>query len=66
MPGALKTLEGYYLINGDLEKMRGERRLKISFVDLADNRNRFEFLETVAQNRGFNLRIFSDSDKANT
>ena len=64
MTGTLGTANRFYLVEDGFKKLRGPKRLKISIVDIEDNRSRFEFFETVARNRGFNLRIFANADKA--
>jgi len=64
MTGQLKTFDVYDLGTGALKGLRRPGRLKVSVVDLEDNRGRFGFFETVVQNQGFNLRFFSDADEA--
>ena len=37
---------------------------KAAIVDREDVRPRYKFLETVADNRGYNLRVFEDTTEA--
>ena len=64
MTGQLKVFDVYDLGTGAFKGLRRPGRLKVSVVDLEDNRDRFGFFETVVQNQGFNLRFFSDADEA--
>ncbi len=64
MTGKLSTIDAYNLGTEELEKFRRTGEVKVSIIDLEDNRERFQFMENVATNMGLNLRIFSDVDKA--
>lgn len=37
---------------------------RVAIVDLKDFSDSFRFFETVARNRGYNLRLFGDADEA--
>ena len=46
------------------ELLRNRAGLRVAILDLAENRERFEFFDTVASNRGLNLRFFDEIEKA--
>jgi hypothetical protein len=63
--GALSTMEGFELPTEHFQKIRDQRILqKAAIVDRKENEERFRFFQTVAENRGFNLRVFTDVDEA--
>ena len=65
MTGELNTLDSYKLGTKDLSELwHTIGRPKVSVIDLEANRERFEFMENVAVNKGVNLSIFTDVDKA--
>lgn len=64
MNGTLATTDAYSLGTKYLKEFRRPGRLKVSILDAESNQYRFRFLETVARNQGFNLRIFSNIDEA--
>lgn len=65
MIGRLEFHESYQIGTKDLQKLRrAGRKTQVSIIDREENRPRFEFLETVARNRLFNIRIFSNDDEA--
>lgn len=60
--GRLSTLDSLNLIRKEFVKIRWKGIEKAAIVDLATGKGRF--LETAAQNRGFNLRIYAEENKA--
>ena len=65
LEGRLGTLDAYDLPTKYFPKLRDEGVLtKAAIVDLKEFENSYRFLETVAANRGYNLRIFGDIDEA--
>ncbi len=64
MVGGLGTIAAYKLGSDDIQEFRRPGQLKLSIIDLKENRERFDFFENVAVNAGLNLRIFADVDKA--
>lgn len=65
MGGKLSTLETFKLVMLCFARLRDWRVLrKAAIVDREDARPRYKFLETVADNRGYNLRIFEDTAEA--
>jgi hypothetical protein len=65
LKGLLKTVEAHDLPDKYFPKMRDSSVItRFVIVDRKESRENDRFFENVAVNRGFNLRIFSDSDKA--
>lgn len=65
MTGGLDTLETYEVAGHELPGHEGVRRiLRSAILDLPENIERIRFFETVAINRGLNVRIFADEDQA--
>ena len=65
MKGMLSTWQALKLVTTGFSTLRDVRILhKAAIVDLAENRERYRFLETVANNRGYNLRVFENTDEA--
>ena len=65
LEGLLKTTEAYDLPDKYFPKMSAFSVItRFVIVDRKESRENDRFFENVAVNRGFNLRIFSDSDKA--
>ncbi len=65
MEGKLSTWETFRLVVSCFSQVRNWHVLrKAAIVDRQENRDRSRFLETVADNRGFNLRIFEDTAEA--
>jgi len=65
MGGKLTIWETFKLVTSCFAKLRDWRVLrKAAIVDREDARPRYKFLETVADNRGYNLRIFEDTTEA--
>lgn len=67
LEGRLSTIEGYEISNQHFPKMRDSSKIThgaIVDIDLKEYEDSYRFFETVAVNRGFMLRIFSDPDQA--
>ncbi len=65
MGGKLSILETFRLVTSCFLRLRNWHVLrKAAIVDREDVRPRYKFLETVADNRGYNLRIFEDTAEA--
>ena len=65
MRGKLSIWETFKLVTSCFAKFRGWRVLrKAAIVDREDARPRYKFMETVADNRGYNLRFFEDAAEA--
>lgn len=61
MEGELTTMESYKLSAQHLPAMRNLSVLThVAVIDCEENRERYTFLETVAVNRGLNIRYFTD------
>jgi hypothetical protein len=65
MSGALDTLETFEFAGHELPRREAVRRLlRSAILDRPENIERIRFFETVAVNRGLNVKIFADEDKA--
>jgi hypothetical protein len=65
MSGGLDTLETYEVAGHELPKQRNVRRfLRSAILDHPENIERIRFFETVAVNRGLNVRVFADEENA--
>ena len=65
MGGKLSIWETFKLVTSCFAKFRNWRVLrKAAIVDREDARPRYKFMETVADNRGYNLRFFEDTAEA--
>lgn len=65
LTGRLSTLNAYEVPSVEFPKLKRPGLLKKAvIVDVEEFKDSFRFFETVARNRGFNLRIFGDIDKA--
>ena len=65
LSGRLPQLEAYDVASIDYPKLRRRGALeRVSIVDLTGFEDSIRFFETVACNRGFNLRIFGNVDDA--
>lgn len=64
LDGRLGVLDSYLLVTEVFQNIRGKGIRKAAIVDEQINTLREWFLETVARNRGFNIRIFNDKEKA--
>jgi len=65
MGGKLTIWESFKLVTSCFAKVKDWRVLrKAAIVDRADARPRYKFMETAADNRGYNLRFFEDTADA--
>jgi hypothetical protein len=64
LKGRLGILDSYLVVQDVFSKLRGKGLRKAAIVDEQGPAIREWFLETVARNRGFNVRIFTDQEDA--
>lgn len=65
MTGGLDTLETYDVAGHELPGHEDVRRvLRSAILDLPENIERIRFFETVAVNRGLNVRVFAAEEPA--
>jgi hypothetical protein len=65
MSGGLDTLETYDVAGRELPRQKAVRRvLRSAILDRPENIERIRFFETVAVNRGLNVRVFADEAPA--
>jgi hypothetical protein len=65
MSGGLDTLETFEVAGHELPGREAVRRILRSVIlDRPENIERIRFFETVAVNRGLNVKIFADEDQA--
>lgn len=64
LEGFLKVYDSHYIVTQDFPKLRNKGIKKVVIVDRAVPGIREWFMETVAVNRGFNLRVFADRKAA--
>lgn len=64
LEGRLGVFDSYYLVTKDYQRLRGKGILKAAIVDRPLLLMRDWFLETVSQNRGFNLKIYDNPKNA--
>jgi hypothetical protein len=65
LEGRLPTMDTFDLVDRHFPKIRDRRVIThASIIDLKEFERGYKFLEDLAANRGFNLRIFSDPDDA--
>lgn len=65
MAGGLDTLETFEIAGHAIPKQTAARNLVRSVIlDLTENIERIRFFETVAVNRGFNVKVFDDEERA--
>ncbi len=65
LEGRLKTIEAHEIPDRHFPKMRDPNVItRAALIDLKEFEHSYGFFETVAVNRGFMLRIFSDPDEA--
>jgi hypothetical protein len=64
LEGWLSTLESYTVASKELEQLRWKGLSKAAIVDRPRDTGPFPFFETVARNRGLNLMMFREVDKA--
>jgi hypothetical protein len=62
--GRLSVLDIYVLVTELFQNLRGKGIRQAAIVDKPQSAAREWFLETVAVNRGFNLRIFPEVEEA--
>jgi hypothetical protein len=64
LEGRLGVFDSYLIVTEVFQKLRGKGIQKAAIVDEQASPLHRWFLETVAVNRGFNLRILTDQQKA--
>lgn len=65
MSGGLDTLETFEVAGQELPRRKAVRRvLRSAILDRQENIERIRFFETVAINRGLNVKVFADEDLA--
>jgi hypothetical protein len=64
MQGQLSILDSYLVVTQVFEKLRRGPLHKAAIVDVQISSRRGWFIETVARNRGFNIRVFADPEQA--
>jgi hypothetical protein len=65
MAGRLKVFESFQIVIDEFPALRKRGILRrVAIMDRAENLQRINFFETVARNRGFNLRAFADRNDA--
>ncbi len=65
MHGGLDTVETFEVAGHAIPTQTDARGLVCSAIlDLTENIERIRFFETVAVNRGFNVKVFDDEDQA--
>jgi hypothetical protein len=62
--GRLGAFDSLYVVRDEFAKYRGKGIRKAALVDREAQGTRRWFFETVAQNRGFNLRMFNEVEEA--
>ncbi len=60
LEGRLGVVDSYSIVTEDFQRIRGKGIVKAAIVDRPLPKLREWFFETVARNRGFNLRIFEN------
>ena len=65
LEGRLRSIDSYELFSRHAPKIRDLNIItRNAIVDLEEFGSSYNFLETVAVNRGFNSRVFTDLDEA--
>ncbi len=65
LEGRLRTMEAHAIPDQHFPKMQNRHVIThAALIDLREFEHSYRFFETVAVNRGFMLRIFSDPDEA--
>jgi hypothetical protein len=65
LEGQLKMMEAYDVVDQHFPKMRDRSIIThAAIVDSREPKGGRSFFETIAVNRGFALRVFTDADKA--
>lgn len=63
--GKIDTLEAFMIPEQYLPELEIRKVLaRCAIIDLEENKDRVQFFENVAVNRGFSLRFFTDPDEA--
>jgi len=64
LKGRLGILDIYIVVTEVFQKLRGKGVRKVAIVDERVSSSRDWLIETIARNRGFNFRVFSDQEDA--
>jgi hypothetical protein len=64
LEGRLGILDSYLAVTDVFQRLRGKGMRKAAIVDQQISSIRGWFIETLARNRGFNLRVFTDQEEA--
>lgn len=64
LQGHLRLIDGYLVVNGVFENLRGTGLRRAAIVDRPTPRPGMRFIETIARNRGFEFRVFDDPERA--
>ena len=64
MRGGFGIMDIYLLVADVFETLRGKGIQRAAVVDVRSSPMREAFLETAARNRGFNLRVFANTEDA--
>jgi hypothetical protein len=64
LEGRLRVLDRYFIVTDVFQRLRGQGVQKAAIVDEQASPLHRWFLEAVAVNRGFNLRVFADKQDA--
>lgn len=65
MSDSLSFLQTFKLVTRHFAELRNLRVLRrLALLDRAENSSRYQLFETLARNRGYNLRVFIDEAKA--
>ncbi len=65
LEGRLTTLDAFKIPSEHFPKLRDHSLItRCAIIDLEEFKHSYRFFETVAVNRGYNLRIFSDTGEA--
>jgi hypothetical protein len=65
LTGKLSVLNIIQLVVTRFSELKDKKMLnKTAIVDRSENRNHYTLLETAADNRGYNLRVFESSEDA--
>jgi len=62
--GRLGMLDVHQLVTGDFRRYRGRGLRKLAIVDWRESGGRHWFLDLLARNRGYNVRMFADPEAA--
>ena len=64
LKGVFGVMDIYFLVSEGLKDLRGKGVNQVAVIDIRRSTIQGWFLETVAQNRGFNLRVFAEEEAA--